>query len=64
MFRYDFGVKMLICIGFLREAIKRTFTVFIEEVDDMSLTSLIGVITRNDNVSFLFKMFIFVGIFG
>jgi hypothetical protein len=37
-------------LGFLREAINRTFTKFSKEIDDLSLASLIGVITRKEDV--------------
>jgi hypothetical protein len=44
------------CSSFLREAIKRTFSQFIKEVTDLSLASLVAVITRKDevlNISFV-----------
>lgn len=36
------------CSSFLREAIKRTFTQFVEDIDSNSLTNLISVITRSE----------------
>lgn len=43
-------------LAFLREAIKRSFTQFVEEIDDMSLTNLISVITRGEEVNLIKKI--------
>ena len=40
-------------VGFLREAIKRSFNQFVNEINDFALASLIAVITRPDRVSIL-----------
>jgi len=43
-------VVFLITLGYLREAIERTFGQFVDDIDAFSLGNLVGVITRKDDV--------------